>query len=64
MCPFAHGLEDMRSIVTSPVKSVETDYGNAGEFLFSILRSLEQVFSKDEEKRKLIEIGIEFVKEN
>ena len=45
MCPFAHGPHELRSIVVTPMKPVEPDFGNAGEFLFSILRSLEQVFT-------------------
>lgn len=61
MCPFAHGQHDLRSIVVQPT---QPDYGNAGEFLFSILRSLEQVFSQDEERKLLVERAIELVKEN
>ena len=61
MCPFAHGQQDLRSIVVEPT---QPDYGNAGEFLFSILRSFEQVFSEDEEKKISVERAIELVKEN
>ena len=42
----------------------EPDYGKAGEFLFSILRSLLQVFEKDEDKKGMLESGMELVKEN
>lgn len=68
-CPFAHGPYDLHSIVVTPVvpaenTQAEPDYGNAGEFLVSILRSLEQVFEQDEEKVQLIGKGIELVKEN
>lgn len=63
-CPFAHGPYDLHSIVVSSSEKVEPDYGNAGEFLISILRSLEQVFDRDEEMLKLINKGIELVKDN
>ena len=43
---------------------MEPDYGDAGEFLFSILRSLEQVFADNSERRETIEKGINLVKEN
>jgi hypothetical protein len=58
MCPFAHGQEDLKSIAVMPVKQPETDFGNADEFLFSILRSLEQVFIDKEEIKELINKGI------
>ena len=53
-CPFAHGPYDLHSIViaaetTPPDNSQpDPDYGNAGEFLFSILRSLDQVFQDNQ----------------
>lgn len=60
-CPFAHGQYDLHSIVVTPTETpekVELDYGNAGEFLVSILRSLEQVFIDEEEKKNLINKGV------
>ena len=63
-CPFAHGHYDLHSIVVAPTEKVEPDYGNAGEFLVSILKSLEQVFENNEEMQTLITKGIELVKEN
>lgn len=62
LCPFAHGPADLhRIIVKSSYQQgyghghgqVEPDYAvNAGQFLSSILKSLEQVFTEADADKK------------
>jgi hypothetical protein len=44
-----------------PVAPVRPDYGQAGQFLMSILKNLEQVFPDEVAKRVLIKKGIELI---
>lgn len=49
-CPFAHGSRDLHGMLiasnapVAPVTPVRPDYGQAGQFLLSIFKNLEQVF--------------------
>lgn len=63
-CPFAHGPTDLHGMVVAsqtPVVVAKPDYGQAGEFLFSILRNLEQVFPEEITKKVLIKKGLELI---
>jgi len=44
-----------------PTPTPITDYGQAGQFLLSILKNLEQVFPDEVAKRVLIKKGVELV---
>jgi len=63
-CPFAHGHRDLHGmLITStapaPVSApVRPDYGQAGQFLMSILKNLEQVFPEEIAKKVLIKKGV------
>ena len=50
-------------LVTSnaPPVPVRPDYGQAGQFLLSILKNLEQVFPEEVGKRVLLKKGMELV---
>ena len=51
-CPFAHGSADLHGMLVtssapvppSPPAPPKTNFGQAGSFLLSIFRNLEQVF--------------------
>ena len=49
-CPFAHGSADLHGMVVTsslpvaPPAPVKPNFGQAGTFLLSIFRNLEQVF--------------------
>lgn len=50
-CPFAHGPRDLHGLlITTPTPPIppppppRPDYGQAGQFLMSILKNLAQVF--------------------
>ena len=68
-CPFAHGPRDLHGMLiasNAPVPPpapvpVLPDYGQAGQFLMSILKNLEQVFPDEVAKRVLIKKGVELV---
>lgn len=69
-CQFAHGSRDVHGLVvasnapirpTPPPAPPITDYGQAGQFLLSILKNLEQVFPDEVAKRILIKKGVELV---
>lgn len=70
-CPFAHGAIDLHGMVVTsnapipppiappvPQMAVKPDYGQAGQFLMSILRNLEQVFPEEVNKKVLIKKGV------
>lgn len=64
LCPFAHGLNDVHQVVIKNNETTpETEYGNAGEFLCSILKCLEVVFDEEEDIKVLIKKGMEMVEE-
>lgn len=61
-CPFAHGYRDLHGmLVASNAPPVRPDYGQAGQFLLSILKNLEQVFPEEVGKRVLLKKGMELV---
>lgn len=39
-CPFAHGPADLHNMIIISKAPIKPDYGQAGQFLFSILRNL------------------------
>lgn len=58
-CPFAHGSRDLHGmLVTSNAPPERPDYGQAGQFLLSILKNMEQVFPDEVGKRVLIKKGM------
>lgn len=65
MCPFAHGLNDLHRIMVKTNQQIEPDYAaKAGQFLSSILKSLQQVFSnEDTDKKELIKKGLQLVEQ-
>lgn len=60
-CPFAHGANDLHGMVIASTAPIKPDYGQAGEFLFSIFRNLEQVFPDEVSKKVLIKKGFELI---
>ena len=74
-CPFAHGTQDVHSMLVTatgptpapppppamPPPPPQPDYRQAGQFLLSILKNLEQVFPEEVNKKVLIGKGIELV---
>ena len=61
-CQFAHGHRDIHGMVitsSAPVQiPARPDYGQAGQFLNSILKNLEQVFPDEVAKQVLIKKGL------
>ena len=63
-CQFAHGSRDIHGMLVAssapiaPVAPVAPDYGQAGQFLHSIFKNLQQVFPDEVAKQVLIKKGI------
>lgn len=64
-CPFAHGSRDLHGMLVAsnapiapPTPPPRPDYGQAGQFLLSILKNLEQVFPEEIAKRVLLKKGM------
>lgn len=64
-CPFAHGPRDLHGMLVAssapiapPTPPQRPDYGQAGQFLLSILKNLEQVFPEEIAKRVLLKKGM------
>ena len=61
-CQFAHGRGDLHGmVITSNEPVARPDYGQAGQFLESIFKNLEQVFPDEVAKQVLIKKGAEFI---
>lgn len=65
MCPFAHGFHDLHRIMIKSKYQIQPDYAaNAGQFLSSIFKNLEQVFTEfDSDKKELIKKGLVLVEQ-
>ena len=58
-CQFAHGRADVHGmVITSSAPVARPDYGQAGQFLLSIFKNLEQVFPDEVAKQALIKKGV------